>query len=169
MKKSIFIVASILFLFSSCASILTGSKRSVLFESNPSGASIYVNGMEMGKTPASIKVEADDRVDFKLENYRERVVVMDSDFNLVAIINGFSLIGWGIDALTGSLKRVNTKYVKVDLEESTGSVALLDHAVKKGSIIVLHCNSKSHHKVCKNLPDVLEELLKREYEFCSTW
>ncbi len=135
MKKSIFIVASILFLFSSCASILTGSKRSVLFESNPSGASIYVNGMEMGKTPASIKVEADDRVDFKLENYRERVVVMDSDFNLVAIINGFSLIGWGIDALTGSLKRVNTKYVKVDLEESTGSVALLDHAVKKGSII----------------------------------
>ena len=91
--------------------------------------------MEMGKTTASIKVEADDRVDFKLENYRERVVVMDSDFNLVAIINGFSLIGWGIDALTGSLKRVNTKYVKVDLEESTGSVALLDHAVKKESII----------------------------------
>ena len=41
--------------------------------------------------------------------------------------------------------------------------------VKKGSIIVLHCNSKSHYKVCKNLPDVLEELLKREYKFCSTW
>ena len=41
--------------------------------------------------------------------------------------------------------------------------------VKRGSIIVLHCNSKSHNKVYKNLPDVIDELLKREYKFCSTW
>ena len=43
---------------------------------------------------------------------------MDSKFNLVAILNGFSLIGWGVDAITGSLKRVDTKYVKVDLEKA---------------------------------------------------
>lgn len=42
---------------------------------------------------------------------------MDSKFNLVAILNGLSIIGWGIDALTGSLKRVDTKYVKVTLEK----------------------------------------------------
>lgn len=41
---------------------------------------------------------------------------MDSNFNLVAILNRFSLIGWGIDAITDSLKRVETKYVKVTLE-----------------------------------------------------
>ena len=118
MKKIYLITASLLILLTSCASILTGSSRSVLFESDPSGALVFVNGMEQGTTPTTIKVEADDRVDFRLDNYRERVVVMDSDFNLVAIINGFSIIGWGIDALTGSLKRVNTEYVKVDLEQS---------------------------------------------------
>jgi hypothetical protein len=106
------------FLFTSCASIFTGSKRNVLFETDPPGAKVFVNGFEKGTTPVQIKVKADDRVDFKLDNYKERVVVMDSKFNLVAILNGFSIIGWGVDAITGSLKRVDTKYVKVSLENS---------------------------------------------------
>ena len=114
------------FLFTSCASIFTGSKRNVLFETDPPGAKVFVNGFEKGTTPVQIKVEADDRVDFKLDNYKERVVVMDSKFNLVAILNGFSIIGWGVDALTGSLKRVDTKYVKVSLENSA-KIAFIDY------------------------------------------
>ena len=131
MKK---ILITLLLLLSSCATILTGSKKSVLFESNPNGAKVFINGFERGETPVQLYVEADDRVDFRLDNYKERVVVMDSDFNLVAIINGFSIIGWGIDALTGSLKRVNTKYVKVDLEKSSGNIAMLNFAVENGKI-----------------------------------
>ena len=141
MRKLQIIAASLLLLLTSCASILTGSSRAVLFESNPSGATVVVNGMEQGKTPTTIKVEAEDRVDFRLDNYRERVVVMDSDFNLVAIINGFSIIGWGIDALTGSLKRVNTKYVKVDLEESSDGNAFIDHAINNGTISKVKVNT----------------------------
>jgi hypothetical protein len=141
MRKLQIIAASLLLLLTSCASILTGSSRAVLFESNPSGATVMVNGMEQGKTPTTIKVEAEDRVDFRLDNYRERVVVMDSDFNLVAIINGFSIIGWGIDALTGSLKRVNTKYVKVDLEESSDGNAFIDHAINNGTITKVKVNT----------------------------
>lgn len=110
-------MSGIILLTTSCASIFTGSKRQVLFESDPSGAKVFVNGFEKGKTPVQIKVAADDRVDFRLDDYTERVVVMDSKFNLVAILNGFSIIGWGVDALTGSLKRVDTKYVKVTLEK----------------------------------------------------
>ena len=134
MIKKLIFTGSLLLLLSSCASILTGSKRSVLFESNPSGALVFINGLEQGKTPTTLRVEADDRVDFRLDNYRERVVIMDSDFNLVAIINGFSLIGWGVDALTGSLKRVNTKYVKVSLEKSSDGNAFIDDAIKNGNI-----------------------------------
>ena len=100
----------------SCASILTGSKRKVLFETTPSGAKVFVNGFEKGKTPVKLKVKADDRIDFRLEGYRERVVVMDSKFNLVSILNGISIIGWGVDALTGSLKRVYIKNLNVNFE-----------------------------------------------------
>lgn len=127
------------FTFSNCASIFTGSKRNVLFESNPSGAKVYVNGIEKGITPTQIKVKADDRIDFRLENYKERVVVMDSNFNLVAILNGLSILGWGIDALTGSLKRVDTKYVKVDLENSK-SVSVNEY-LEKGFISEVKINT----------------------------
>lgn len=117
-KLSIIAMAMTIMLTSSCASILTGSKRKVMFETDPPGAKIFVNGFEKGQTPIQLKVKAEDRIDFKLDNYKEKVVVMDSKFNLVSIINGFSIIGWGVDALTGSLKRVDTKYVKVTLENS---------------------------------------------------
>ena len=79
----------------------TGAKRNVLFETNPSGAKVFVNGFEKGVTPAQIKVEADDRIDFRLANYKERVMIIDHKFNMVSILNGFSIIGWGVDALRG--------------------------------------------------------------------
>ena len=117
MKRLILLLFISLFM-TSCASILTGSKRKVLFETEPTGAKVFVNGFEKGKTPVQLKVRAEDRIDFRLDDYTERVVVMDSKFNAVSILNGLSIIGWGIDALTGSLKRVDTKYVKVTLEKS---------------------------------------------------
>lgn len=141
MKKIVLLFVSII-LFTSCASILTGSKRTVLFESNPTGAKVFVNGFEKGVTPTSIKVKADDRIDFRLEDFQEKVVVMDSKFNLVAIINGFSLIGWGVDALTGSLKRVDTKYVKVELAKETKSKSVaIQEYLEKGTISKVNINT----------------------------
>jgi hypothetical protein len=137
---------SILFLvplfFTSCATIFTGAKRKVLFESDPSGAKIFVNGFEQGVTPTQIKVKADDRIDFRLENYKERVVVMDSNFNLVSILNAFSIIGWGIDAISGSLKRVDTKYVKVSLE-SERVVQAAKKYLENGSITKVNIDTES--------------------------
>ncbi len=131
-------------LLTSCASVFTGSKRNVLFESNPAGAKVFVNGMEQCIAPCNIKVKNNDLVDFRLEGYNERVVVMDADFNLVAILNGFSIIGWGIDALTGSLQRVNTKYVKVDLEKGSKKQAYIDYMEEgKGTITKVAINTEN--------------------------
>jgi hypothetical protein len=131
-------------LFTSCATVFTGSKRNVLFESNPSGAKVFINGMEQCTTPCNAKVKNEDRVDFRLDGYKERVVVMDADFNLVAILNGFSIVGWGIDALTGSLQRVNTKYVKVDLEKGSNKQVFNDY-LEKGNItkVAINTDNKS--------------------------
>ena len=122
MKKVIVYSLSSLLLLSSCATILTGSSRKVLLESNPTGAVVYVNGMERGTTPTQLKLKADDRLDFRLRDFKDKVVVVDSRFNLVAIISGVSLVGWGIDALTGSLRRVKTKYIKVDMDAQSLAV-----------------------------------------------
>lgn len=140
-KLTILMMSSIVLLSTSCASIFTGSKRNVLFESDPSGAKVFVNGFEKGRTPVQIKVAADDRVDFRLDDYRERVVIMDSKFNLVAILNGFSIIGWGVDAITGSLKRVDTKYVKVTLEKED-KLAFLDY-MKNGELTKVNIDEEN--------------------------
>ncbi len=140
-KLSIIAMAITLLLTTGCASIFTGSKRKVMFETDPPGAKIYVNGFEKGMTPVQLKVKAEDRIDFKLDNYKEKVVVMDSKFNLVSILNGLSIIGWGVDALTGSLKRVDTKYVKVTLENSN-KTAFINY-MKNGSITKVNVDSKN--------------------------
>jgi hypothetical protein len=131
-RLPIYFLAFVLLLTTSCATIFTGSKRNVLFETDPSGAKVFINGFEKGITPVQIKVEADDNVEFRLDNYKERVVIMDSKFNLVSILNGFSLIGWGVDALTGSLERVDVKYLKVKLEKDEATA--LNEYLKNGDI-----------------------------------
>jgi hypothetical protein len=140
-KLTILTMAGVLLLTTSCATVFTGAKRSVLFESDPSGAKVFVNGFEKGTTPVQIKVKANDRVDFKLDNYRERVVVMDSKFNLVSILNGISIIGWGVDAISGSLKRVDTKYVKVTLENSE-KTAFINY-MKSGNIAKINVDEEN--------------------------
>jgi hypothetical protein len=143
MKKSlsIIVMAMTIMLTSSCASIISTSKRKVLFETDPPGAKVFVNGLEKGITPVQLKVKAEDRIDFKLGDYQEKIVVMDSKFNLVAILNGFSIIGWGIDAITGSLKRVDTKYVKVTLEQSEKSAFI--NYMKNGAISKVKVDEKN--------------------------
>ena len=40
-----------------------------------------------------------------------------SKFNGVSILNLFGLLGWGIDAATGSLKKYDTKVYNITLDE----------------------------------------------------
>jgi hypothetical protein len=140
-KLPILFLSLVLLLTTSCASIFTGAKRNVLFETEPAGAKVFVNGFEKGVTPVQIKVKADDNVEFRLDNYKERVVVMDSKFNMVSILNGFSLIGWGVDALTGSLKRVDTQYVKVTLENEE-KTAFINY-MKNGTITKVNVDDEN--------------------------
>lgn len=139
MKINIFFLLIMALSLSSCASIFTGSKKKVTFDSTPQGATVYVNGYEKGITPCNIKVEAEDRIDFKLENYTEKVIVMDSKFNLIAILNGFNIIGWGVDHLTGSLKRVKGKNFKVTLEKDD-KTAFFNY-MKKGDLTKINIDS----------------------------
>ena len=143
MKKKLSIIAMTMtiMLTTSCASIFTGSKRKVMFESDPPGAKVFVNGQEKGQTPVKLKVSAEDRIDFRLDSYSEKVVVLDSQFNFVCILNGFNLLGWGIDALTGSLKRVDTKYVKVTLENSKKTAFM--NFMKNGNITKVNVDEKN--------------------------
>lgn len=108
-------------IMSSCATIFTGMRQNVNIESNPPGARIYIDGRDMGTTPATVKVHKDFDVlsdggkDIKLlmEGYEDDYF-LDATLNPVAILNVTNLLAWAIDCATGAVMRFD-KHQSIDL------------------------------------------------------
>jgi hypothetical protein len=120
MKK--FFIVSILsasIFFSSCATVFTGSKQAVTFNSYPQGADIEVDGINRGVTPAAVKLKKGfngQTVTLKKEGFDPKIFQPETSFNSVAIINLFSIIGWGIDAATGAMMKYDPKVYEIKLQ-----------------------------------------------------
>ena len=56
-KMTLIMLVCTAFIFNGCATLLTGTSDDISFASNPSGADIMVNGLKVGKTPATIKIK----------------------------------------------------------------------------------------------------------------
>ncbi|MDB9835275.1 PEGA domain-containing protein [Flavobacteriaceae bacterium] len=122
--KILFLALTITFLMSSCATILTGTRDTIRFDSNPKGAIVYFDGLEVCKTPCSTSVKrsiSEKFAEIKLDGYETRVITLDRKFNAVSIINLTSILGWGIDAATGALMKYDRKGydIKLDKEKRT--------------------------------------------------
>ena len=70
-------------LVSSCATIVSGSKQNVKFTSNPSTATIFIDEVEVGKTPFEIKLarKSEHSVLIKLEGYQTYETKLTKKFN----------------------------------------------------------------------------------------
>ena len=103
-----------------CATILTGSTDTISFDSDPEGAKIMMEGLEIGKTPASITLKrpgfSDKEVILKLEGYEDRRFILQKEFNAIAILNFAGWVGWIIDIATGSVFKYSRKAYDMDLE-----------------------------------------------------
>lgn len=74
---STILLAATMLLMTSCATLFTGTKDRITFNSTPSGATIYIDGVEQCKTPCTMKVKRsinDTGVEFKLDGYETRVI-----------------------------------------------------------------------------------------------
>ena len=122
MKKQILkavAVLSITISLTSCATIFTGTSDAVTFNSKPEGAKVLEAGIEKCTTPCTYKVNrslSQKTVEIRKEGYENKVVGLDTKFNSVSILNLFGILGWGIDAATGSLKKYDTKVYDIQLD-----------------------------------------------------
>lgn len=124
MKKSVILKSLLIgFLFSSCATIVSGSKQNIKFSSNPSDATIFIDEVEAGKTPFAIKLskKREHHIMIKLDGYQTY------ETNLTKKINGWyfgniflgGLVGLIIDPITGAMYNLTPKEINAELNKGT--------------------------------------------------
>ncbi|MBS9524497.1 PEGA domain-containing protein [Litoribacter ruber] len=117
--KRLLLLTLVTAMLSSCATIFTGTKDTIHFNSNPEGATVYKDGLEICKTPCRVPVKRslnDTDIEYRLDGYEARVFSLDKEFNVVSIINLGNLLGWGIDAASGALMKYDRKNYELDLK-----------------------------------------------------
>lgn len=109
---------------SSCATIVSGSRQTISFKSTPSSATVYINEIEIGKTPIEKKLERKKKeydVMIKLDGYKTFETKLTRSFNAWYIGNiGFGgIIGLIVDPITGAMYRLTPKQIEAELSEGT--------------------------------------------------
>ncbi len=78
-----FLVLSVSFVMSSCASIVSGSSQELTFESQPEGATVSLDGNVLGKTPmtTTVKKERKRIVSFSKDGYQTQTMRLTTSLN----------------------------------------------------------------------------------------
>jgi S1-C subfamily serine protease len=103
-----------LFIFSSCATMFTGSVDYITFNSSPSNADVYIDSKPIGKTPVTSPIDRKIRpveVKVVLEQNRQEVFYLNKSFNPSYALNLFTPFGIGIfvDLANGNAVRYSDK------------------------------------------------------------
>lgn len=124
MKKTIFSLTLLsTLMLTSCATIVCGSKQEVSFNSTPANASIFINEVEVGKTPFKTKLERNKEhsVVIKLDGFKPYETKLTKKFNAWYIGNIVfgGLIGLIVDPVTGAIYQLSPKEVNAQLQQGT--------------------------------------------------
>jgi len=123
MKKQLLtaLLTGILLSATSCATIITGTKDKITFNSTPEGAKVMHKGVEKCTTPCTAEIPRSlgkQMVTFEKEGFNSKEVKLTKTFNPVTLVNILlgGIIGLGIDTATGSITKYSPKEYKVELE-----------------------------------------------------
>lgn len=119
-----------------CASIVSGKTQDVMISSNPPGATVYVNGMNVGQTPLTkeFKRKKRHKVELKKVGYIDEMRMTKRGYNwwnAGNIILG-GIIGIIIDFATGAVYSVEPEELNVSLMEGNSSLSTNASSVTAG-------------------------------------
>lgn len=115
-------------LLTGCASIVDGNSQSVSFASNPDGATVYLNGAAIGKTPMTMSAKrrgGPQPLRFTKEGHQDVEIQLISGVNpwfFGNILTG-GLLGSTTDGLSGAAFRYDPGSYMVSLPETHESKA----------------------------------------------
>ncbi|MDA9570100.1 PEGA domain-containing protein [Porticoccaceae bacterium] len=104
-----------------CATIFDGDTQLLTFDSVPTGAEVYVDGVLLGVTPmsASIKRKKGATLTMKKEGYVDRVMPMATTMNMTFLGNLVTggLFGTTTDSATGAINKYEPGQFMVTLQK----------------------------------------------------
>ena len=125
-----------------CATIMQGTSQKVNLYSTPSGAAIFVDGQELGRTPmvAQLKRKDNHMVRFELVGYHPHETILTRNISGWVWGNIFlgGFIGLAIDFGTGGLYNLTPEQMTATLEEAGISTAPQEGALQVA--VVLHAD-----------------------------
>ena len=95
---------------SGCATIVNGGPDVVYFSTTPAGATVTVDGAQLGKTPLTTQVRRNSHMmTFSKEGYQKDTLPVQKEFNLWVLGNVIfgGVIGIIVDAVAGNLEEVS--------------------------------------------------------------
>ncbi|MBU2043922.1 MAG: PEGA domain-containing protein [Candidatus Omnitrophica bacterium] len=121
-KRFICILVMLFFIIgiTGCATLFKAKTRTVDFDSDPQGATVYINGNRMGKTPMPLNLSNKTAVTvtFKKEGYEDKTYIINTKVGagwvILDCLGGFIPII--IDAVTENWYSLDTDAVKVMLD-----------------------------------------------------
>lgn len=125
-KVTFFTLVLTALLTSNCATIISGSKQNIKFNSNPTNATIFIDEVQVGKTPYETKLERkrEYEVKIQLDGYKPYETKLTKKFNawyLGNILFG-GLIGLIIDPITGAIYNLTPDQINAQMTQGTAFV-----------------------------------------------
>lgn len=123
MKKPLHLLALLLVaaVFTSCATVFCGSKKAITLDANVpvQSANLIIDGHKYRNVtfPYVVKVKRgfdESVVKAEAEGYQHTELVIYKSFNAVSILNMLGLVGWAVDAATGSMMKPEYNYYELE-------------------------------------------------------
>ncbi len=118
--KKLLLVVLLALTMTSCATIISGTKKRVTFDGTISKpATMIVDGRQYKgvKLPYTVKIKRgfnDTEVRFIVEGYEPITIYVDKNFNPWALLNFADVFGWVVDVATGAVTRPAMTHYWVD-------------------------------------------------------
>jgi len=121
MIRSIALLAAIVLLSSSCATIFAKDTRSIIVTSNPAGAQITVNGVNRGVTPTRLSVNDHERLEVAIRKpgYHPGGCYVNTSVRALWVIIDLALfytvVPLVVDLVTNEWSQLESGYCTVNL------------------------------------------------------
>jgi hypothetical protein len=126
---------------SGCATLFGGgSHQKLKFDSAPEGATVFMNGQQLGVTPLTVDVQREKNVaiTFKKDGYESQSIVLDTHLNpwFWGDVIATSLLSTTVDTVTNSTVKYSEDSYMVTLVAAGAVTAADDRRTKVSQFIV---------------------------------